>query len=44
LPGLGAQQLVLAVPAGEQPDPLDWIPDAWLRRAFQPIEDLTKAA
>jgi len=43
-PAWGAQQLVLAVPEGEHPHPLDWIPDTWLRRAFLHVEDRTEAA
>jgi hypothetical protein len=39
----GAHQLVLAVPEGGHPHPLDWIPDTWLRRVFQLVEDLTEA-
>jgi hypothetical protein len=43
-PAWGAHKLVLAVPEGEHPHPLDWVPDTWLRGAFLHVEDLTEPA
>lgn len=36
-PAWSARHLVLAVPRGEDPHPLDWIPDTWLRRYLTPV-------
>lgn len=37
-PARGARHLVLAVPEGEDPHPLDWIPDTWLHRYLAPVD------
>jgi hypothetical protein len=40
----GARQLVLATPEGEDPHPLDWIADTWLRRYWIALGDEHPAA
>lgn len=37
-PAWTARHLVLAVPRGEHPHPLDWIPDTCLCRYLTPVE------
>jgi len=37
-PAWGARQLVLAVPRGEDPHPLDRLPDTWLWRYLTPLD------
>lgn len=38
-PAWGARRLVLATPEGEDPHPLDWVPDTWLRHHWTEIHD-----
>jgi hypothetical protein len=42
----GARHPVLATPMGEDPRPLDWVPDTWLGRYLVAVgdEDLRAAA
>jgi hypothetical protein len=42
-PAWTAQHLVLAVPRGQDPHPLDWIPDTWLRRYLTRVDSPTLA-
>jgi hypothetical protein len=46
MPSLGRTPPVLATPVGEDPHPLDWVPDTWLRCYWVAVgdEDLTAAA
>ena len=37
-PAWGARHLVLATPQGEDPHPLDWVPDTWLRRSWTRVD------
>ena len=43
-PAWGARQLVLATPEGQDPHPLDWIPDTWLRRYWIALGNENAAA
>ncbi len=42
-PAWGARHLVLATPEDEDPHPLDWVPDTWLRRYWTPVDGQQRA-